>query len=113
MTRGMRMFKEHEKLVAFVLLVASILGLAFLASTFDRGLASDVVVQGKLRIIDSTIAGLLTILGMAAQALFRISMGEKLPVTIENKPNDPVPTTDIGAGPLTDSTGELRPDEKL
>ena len=68
--------KEHEKLIAFLVLIISVCGLAFLASTFDRGLASDVVVQGKLRIIDSTVAGLLTIAGMAAQALFKI--GDKI-----------------------------------
>jgi hypothetical protein len=68
--------KEHEKLIAFVLLLLCIVGLVVLASTFDRGSSNDIVVQGKLRIIDSSVAGLLAIAGMAAQALFRISSSD-------------------------------------
>ncbi len=68
------LFREHEKFWAFVMLILTIVGLVYLASTFDRGAtATDLVMQAKLRIIDSAIAGLLTITGMAAQALFRIS----------------------------------------
>lgn len=70
--------KEHEKFWAFVFLVLAVIGLVALASTFDKGTtATDLVMQAKLRIIDSAIAGLLTITGMAAQALFRISSIEK------------------------------------
>ena len=103
--------KEHEKFWAFLVLIAAIVGLVFLASTFDRGAAADVVVQGKLRIIDSSIAGLLAILGMAAQALFRIGQGEK--VTIDNKRSDPVPTEP--QPPITPHSepGELPDDQKV
>ena len=86
------MLKEHEKLISFIFLIFAILVLVFLASTFDRGSSNDIVVQGKLRIIDSSIAGLLTIAGMCAQALFKI--GEA--IKIDNKPNEPVPITDKG-----------------
>lgn len=92
------MLKEREKLIAFVLLLLAVLGLVILASTFDRGASNDIVTQGKLRIIDSSVTGLLTVLGMAAQALFKITDAVK----ISNKPNEPVPTTD-GDGTLPES----------
>lgn len=69
--------QRHEKFFAFALLLVAIAGLVLLASSFDRGSANDIVAQGKLRIIDGSITGLLTILGMCAQALFRIGQTEK------------------------------------
>lgn len=97
--------KDHEKFLAFIALLLSILGLVFLASTFDRGLSNDIVVQGKLRIIDSSIAGLLTIAGMCAQALFKIGTGET--VHIGNKKDDPVPTEPV---PAPETVDEELPD---
>lgn len=117
-------FKEHEKFWAFIFLVLAVIGLAVLASTFDKGTtATDLVMQAKLRIIDATIAGLLTITGMAAQALFRISSVdrqnaatftramEKMPeapkpgdapqeVKVVNPPSDPANVTDAHAAPV-------------
>jgi hypothetical protein len=104
--------KEHEKLIAFVFLILAILALVVLASTFDRGASNDIVVQGKLRIIDSSVAGLLAIAGMAAQALFRIAAGEKIPVTVENKRDDPVHTT-TDDPTIAPAVGELPEAEKI
>lgn len=84
--------KEHEKFWAFVFLVVAILGLALLASTFDKGtVATDLVMQAKLRIIDATIAGLLTITGMAAQALFRVSSVDRQNAATFARTMDKVP----------------------
>lgn len=80
--------KDNQKFISFIILVLAILVLVFLASTFDRGVASDIVTQGKLRIIDSSIAGLLTIAGMCAQALFKIGESTKIDNTID----EPIPT---------------------
>ena len=103
--------KDHEKLIAFAFLLGAIIALVFLASTFDRGAANDVVIQGKLRIIDSSVTGLLAVLGMAAQALFRIGTNEK--VEISNSPTNPVPTTDSPAAVTPIATGELPEEEKI
>lgn len=103
--------KEHEKFWAFLFLVGAILALVFLASTFDRGVSNDIVAQGKLRIIDSAIAGLLTIAGMCAQALFRVgSTPDKVEVT--NTQSNPVPT-DPKADALIQDSDELPDSEKL
>ncbi len=123
------MFKEHEKFWAFVFLILAVLGLVFLASTFDKGTtATDLVMQAKLRIIDAAITGLLTITGMAAQALFRVSSVDrqnavtferalsKVPeapaaaqpvqeVKVVNPPNDPANVTDAHAAPEDDAAG--------
>jgi len=116
--------KEHEKLLAFLLLVAAIIGLTVVATSLgseDRNPATDIVFAAKLRIMDIAIGGLLTITGMAAQALFRVSSVDKLsaataleaarklpkptPLTptkveIEQPADKPVPTT-------TDAIDEL------
>jgi hypothetical protein len=116
-------FREHEKFWAFVCLIVTIVGLVYLASTFDRGAtATDLVMQAKLRIIDSAIAGLLTITGMAAQALFRVSSTDKqnavtfakaldqMPappkeVTVVNPPDNPANVTEAhhDAPPASDA----------
>jgi di/tricarboxylate transporter len=74
--------KEHEKFWAFIVLVGVITGLVLLASyglnSNADNPATDVVYAAKLRIIDAAVAGLLTIAGMAAQALFRVSATDKL-----------------------------------
>lgn len=108
MTSGL---KEHEKFWAFLFLVCAILALVLLASTFDRGAQNDIVAQGKLRIIDNSITGLLTLAGMCAQALFRISTGTPEKVEVTNTPLNPVPTD-----PKVDTevdTDELPEAEKL
>ncbi len=110
--------REHEKFWAFIILVAAILLLALLAILLGKGSnavtdAQMMVLNAKLRIIDVSIAGLIGIAGMAAQALFRVSSIDKLsaetaleaarklpepihatpqPVEVVNKPSDPVPT---------------------
>ena len=114
--------RDHEKFWAFIFLVIAVVTLVFLASSFGRGsTAADVVMQGKLRIIDAAITGLLTITGMAAQALFRINSTDKLaaetalenakkapaatqPVTIEQPANQPVPTKDVTEEPEGDKS---------
>ncbi len=109
--------REHEKFWAFILLILAIIGLvvfsSFVLESRASNPATDVVFAARLRIIDVAVAGLLTIAGMAAQALFRVSSVDKLsaetaleaarklpepihppqPVTVENKPDQPVPTT--------------------
>lgn len=87
------LFREHEKFWAFIFLIVTIVLLVFLASTFDKDTknATDLVMQAKLRIIDAAITGLLTITGMAAQALFRISSVDKQNATTFQKALDKVP----------------------
>ena len=128
-SNSVSMFKEHEKFWAFVFLILAVLGLVFLASTFDKGTtATDLVMQAKLRIIDAAITGLLTITGMAAQALFRVSSVDrqnavtferalsKVPeapaaaqpvqeVKVVNPPNDPANVTDAHSPPADDTAG--------
>jgi len=70
-------WKEHESFIAFVLLVIAVVGLVIMASTFDAALSNDVVAQAKIRILDSAVTGLIAILGMAAQAIFRTSQADK------------------------------------
>lgn len=93
--------KEHEKFWAFVFLVVVIVVLVIIAANFARvSTANDIVTQGKLRIIDSSIAGLLTIAGMAAQALFRVGSTEaKTAETLSN-----------AVDKLPPPTGEAKPD---
>ena len=119
-------FKEHEKFWAFVFLIVAVLALVVLASTFDKGTtATDLVMQAKLRIIDAAITGLLTITGMAAQALFRISSVdqqnavtfkralEKMPepekpvqsVEVVNTPERPANVTDAHSAAPDDTAG--------
>ena len=73
--------KEHEKFWAFIFLVIAILGLAITAislSSDSDNPAMDIVFAAKLRILDIAIGGMLTIAGMCAQALFRISATDKI-----------------------------------
>lgn len=108
------LLREHEKFWSFIFLIITIVGLVWLASTFDQRAttaATDLVIQAKLRIIDAAITGLLTITGMAAQALFRISSTDqknavtfaraldKLPeepkkVIVDNPPEKPANVTE-------------------
>jgi hypothetical protein len=78
------MLKDHEKFIAFCLLGASLVGLAIMAyfRPFDR---TDTASIGML---NSIIGALTLAFGGAANALFRT--GDK--VTVDNQPNDPVPT---------------------
>ncbi len=118
--------REHEKFWAFIILVGAIIGLVLFSSfgldSKSETPATDVVFAAKLRIIDVAVAGLLTIAGMAAQALFRVSSVDKLsaetaleaarklpepvhapqPVEVVNPPSNPVPTTDGGDSALPD-----------
>ena len=90
----LNMFKEHEKFWAFAFLIISVLALVFLASTFDKGTtATDLVMQAKLRIIDAAITGLLTITGMAAQALFRVSSVDRQNAATFTRALDKMPDT--------------------
>lgn len=86
-------FREHEKFWAFIFLIITIVLLVYLASTFDKDTrsATDLVMQAKLRIIDAAITGLLTITGMAAQALFRISSVDKQNAVTFQKALDKMP----------------------
>lgn len=114
--------REHEKFWAFIILVGAILALALLAALLGEARGQQgmkvtqeqmVVLNAKLRIIDVSIAGLIGIAGMAAQALFRVSSTDKLaaeaalesakklpepppppPAQVEviNTPEKPVPT---------------------
>lgn len=93
--------QEHEKFWAFVFLIIAVLALVFLASTFDKGTtATDLVMQAKLRIIDAAITGLLTITGMAAQALFRISSVDKENAVAFSKALDKMPEAPKTAQPV-------------
>ena len=75
--------RDHEKFWAFLILVMSIMLLALLATAIggaSKETLSDAqiaVLNSKLRIIDVSIAGLIGIAGMAAQALFRVSQTDK------------------------------------
>ncbi len=118
------LFREHEKFWAFIFLIVTIVGLVYLASTFDRGTsATDLVMQAKLRIIDAAITGLLTITGMAAQALFRISSTDrqnaaaftraldKMPeapkeVIVTNPPENPANVTEAHPAPADETLPE-------
>lgn len=80
--------KEHEKLAAFMLLGFAVMLLAVLAIFYPVPDGS-----GSQRIVDAAMGGLLLALGGASNALFRIRDNEN--VTIDNKPNNPVPTTDL------------------
>lgn len=117
--------REHEKFWAFVMLVIAVLGLVLLSAwglnSGSANPAADVVYAAKLRIIDAAVAGLLTITGMAAQALFRVSSTDRLsaetaleaarklpepppaaPLAVEvvNPPENPANVTDAhGAAP--------------
>lgn len=73
----MKKITENEALMAFIALLVVILVLVVIASNFDAAKATDVVSQAKIRIIDSAIAGLIAILGMAAQALFKINQVDR------------------------------------
>ena len=119
--------REHEKFWAFIILVAAILLLALLSTFLGQGPnavtdAELAVLNAKLRIIDVSIAGLIGIAGMAAQALFSVSSVDKLsaetaleaarklpdpvhatqPVEVVNKPSDPVPITAADEKPIED-----------
>lgn len=121
--------KEHEKFWAFIFLVIIIValvtvGVFFLNSDSDSP-ATDVVFNSKLRIIDASVGGLLTIAGMAAQALFRVSSvdrlsaetaleaARKLPdppkpepqeVKVVNPPSDPANVQETPAEPAADDS---------
>lgn len=127
--------KDHEKFWAFLVLIFSIVSLVILASTFNSGTAADVVAQGKLRIIDMAVAGLIAIAGMTAQALFRpgataqenreagqavadaMAKNEPISATIINPPSSPIPAEIVAEadGPVAvkDTTGELPESAKL
>jgi hypothetical protein len=71
---------QHEKFWAFLFLISMIAALVVVSLMLHSGSASpaeDVVLNAKLRIIDSAVAGLMAIGGMAAQALFRTSQSDK------------------------------------
>lgn len=116
--------QRNEKFFAFCLLLLVIAGLVLLASSFDRGAANDIVAQGKMRIIDGAITGLLTILGMCAQALFRIGQtdrdnaealktladktpspppAEPVPVKVVQPDSQPVPVAEQASSPDIDA----------
>lgn len=101
--RGEWRLRENEKFFAFILLILTIVVLVVIASNFDKGAANDLVTQAKLRIIDSAIAGLMAIAGMAAQALFRTNSAEASLIKTNETLSDKVP-------PLT---GEAAQQEKV
>lgn len=86
------LFREHEKFWAFLFLIVTIVVLVLIASSFDKDTknATDLVMQAKLRILDNAVAGLLTITGMAAQALFRVSSVDKQNATTFQRALDKV-----------------------
>jgi len=70
------MLKDHEKFISFIALILAIIILTMIAILLDSKAsdpAKDIIFAAKLRILDIAIGGLLTIGGMAAQALFRVS----------------------------------------
>jgi ABC-type tungstate transport system substrate-binding protein len=70
-------WKEHEGFIAFMTLLLSILLLMLLVRYFPDGNLNDLVTQSKIRIVDSTVTGLMTIMGMAAQALFKTNQADR------------------------------------
>ncbi len=118
--------REHEKFWAFIILVAAVLSLVLLSawglSSSASNPAADVVYAAKLRIIDAAVAGLLTITGMAAQALFRVSSVDKLSAETALEaarklpepvaPTQPVEVVNTPANPanVTDAHGEALPE---
>lgn len=70
-------WKDYETFWAFVLLVISIIALVLIASSFNAATANDVIAQAKIRILDSAVTGMIAILGMAAQSLFRTNKADK------------------------------------
>jgi hypothetical protein len=118
--------RANEKLISFLALVGAVVGLVLLAGSFNGANVNDVVAQGKLRIIDSAVTGLLTVLGMCARSIFELvnTSSEKVAdavaesikaksdydtstetrkVEVVNPPSDPVNTTE------TSSTEEVPP----
>lgn len=79
-------FREHEKFWAFVALIIAIVGLAWLGTSLGENPtrsevaneANEAALLARLRILDAAVAGLIGIAGMAAQALFRGHVEEKL-----------------------------------
>jgi hypothetical protein len=103
--------REHEKFWAFVLLICVVVGIVAIALLLDSHStdpAKDIILAAKLRILDAALGGTLTIAGMAAQALFRISATEKASADALNTIATNVSTTGSpsGAGSLPDRVEE-------
>ena len=70
-------WKEHEAFWGFIVLLVSIVILVIISALLNGQQSDGVVTQAKIRILDSAVSGLIAILGMAAQALFRVSQADK------------------------------------
>ncbi len=122
------MFKEHEKFLAFLALLISLVWLSWMSNT-QNGF---VMVDGKPVTIAAgtplrdAIVGIIGILGMAAQALFRVSetakemnellrttvekLGNSTPITKKGVPEDVKAAADQVAGAAQDEADSITED---
>lgn len=70
-------FHNKDSLITFIVVLVAILALALLAWFWEPKTAAEASSQARLRLIENTIGGLMAILGMAAQAVLRLSATEK------------------------------------
>jgi hypothetical protein len=77
--------KEHEKFFAFVLLGASLVGVATMV--YLHPLTDSTANSGAIQILNTIVGALTLAFGGVANALFRINDTVK----VSNKPDEPVP----------------------
>lgn len=94
--------KEHEKFIAFCLLGAALVAVAFMA--YFKPIPD--IQTGSAQIINTIVGALTLAFGGAANALFRISDT----VTVANKDSNPVPTTDTPEPAVEETPTEELPD---
>ncbi len=87
--------EKHEKFFAFILLGAALMLMA--SMLYLRPLADSTANSGVLQILNMIIGALISGFGAATQALFRI----KDTVTVDNPPNQPIPTSEAKTEPPT------------
>ena len=99
------MLKDHEKFIAFVLLGGALT--AFGVMIYLHPLRDSSANSGVLQILNMIIGALIGAFGAAASQLLKASTDS---VTVANKPNEPIPTTDSGTTPATPAPAEELPD---
>lgn len=82
------MLKEHEKFLAFLLLGFALT--VFAVMLYVRPLPANAANNGVLQILNMIIGAFIGAFGASASKLF----DAKTNVTVDNPPNQPIPTTD-------------------
>lgn len=99
----MMKLQDHEKFIAFVLLGAALTGFGMLI--YLHPLVDSSANSGVLQILNMIIGALIGGFGAAVSQLLKASSDT---VKIDNKPSEPVPTSDVPtAEPATATTEEL------